>query len=138
MQLVAVDEPAGCDVADLGVVLPAVPQPPDHLDVVGGLGEQVRCQLRSRRRGCGGRSARPRPARPETLTRTPARPELTQSSVAIALETWNGSVCVTVTVGISPMRLVSGATLAAIRIGVQAAAHLVGAPVGPRRLVTAG
>jgi hypothetical protein len=34
--------------------------------------------------------------------------------VAIALEMWNGSVCVTMTVGTSPMPHVSGATLAAI------------------------
>ena len=45
MQLVPVDEPAGGGVADLGVVLPAVPQPPDHLDIVGGLVEQVGNQL---------------------------------------------------------------------------------------------
>ena len=42
VQLVAVDEPAGGGVADLGVVLPAVPEPADHLDVVGGLVEQRR------------------------------------------------------------------------------------------------
>ncbi len=42
VQLVPVDEPAGGDVADLGVVLPAVPQPAQHLHVVGGLVEQVR------------------------------------------------------------------------------------------------
>ena len=41
VQLVPVDEPAGGDVADLGVVLPAVPEPAQHLDVVGGLVEQV-------------------------------------------------------------------------------------------------
>ena len=45
VQLVAVDEPAGRGVADLGVVLPAVPQPPDDLDVVGRLVEQRRRQL---------------------------------------------------------------------------------------------
>jgi len=45
VQLVPVDEPAGGGVADLGVVLPAVPQPPDHLDIVGGLVEQVGNQL---------------------------------------------------------------------------------------------
>ncbi len=32
----------------------------------------------------------------------------------MALEMWNGSVCVTMTVGTSPMRRVSGATRAAI------------------------
>src|ERR1017187_3251453 len=49
VQLAAVDEPAGGDVADLGVVLPAVPQPPDDLDVVGGLVEQLADQLLDRR-----------------------------------------------------------------------------------------
>jgi hypothetical protein len=39
VQLVAVDEPAGGDVPDLGVVLPAVPEPAHDLDVVGGLVE---------------------------------------------------------------------------------------------------
>ncbi len=42
VQLVAVDVSAGRDVADHRVVLPAVPQPPDHLDGVAGLVEQVR------------------------------------------------------------------------------------------------
>ena len=41
MQFVPVDVSAGGDVADHRVVLPAVPQPPDHLDRVGGLVEQV-------------------------------------------------------------------------------------------------
>ena len=41
VQLVAVDESAGRDVANHRVVLPAVPEPPDHLDGVGGLVEQV-------------------------------------------------------------------------------------------------
>ncbi len=41
VQLVAVDEASGGDVADDGVVLPAVPEPADHLDGVGGLVEQV-------------------------------------------------------------------------------------------------
>jgi hypothetical protein len=41
VQLLAVDEPAGGDVADLRVVLPAVPEPADHLDPVGGLVERV-------------------------------------------------------------------------------------------------
>ncbi len=41
VQLVAVDEPSGGDVADDGVVLPAVPEPAGHLDRVGGLVEQV-------------------------------------------------------------------------------------------------
>ena len=41
VQLVAVDEPPGGDVADDGVVLPAVPQPADDLDGVGGFVEQV-------------------------------------------------------------------------------------------------
>ncbi len=42
VQLIAVDEPPGRDIPDLGVVLPAVPQSADHLDVVGGLVEQFR------------------------------------------------------------------------------------------------
>lgn len=33
----------------------------------------------------------------------------------MAFAAWNGSVCVTITVGISPMYLVSGATRAAIK-----------------------
>ena len=41
VQLVPVDEAPGGRVADLGVVLPAVPQPPEHLDEVGGLVEQL-------------------------------------------------------------------------------------------------
>ena len=45
VQLVAVDEPAGGGVADLGVVVPAVPEPPDDLDVVGRLVEQRGRQL---------------------------------------------------------------------------------------------
>ncbi len=49
MQLAAVDEPAAGDVADLGVIFPAVPQPPDHLDVVGRLIEQPGHQLPRRR-----------------------------------------------------------------------------------------
>ena len=40
VELVAVDEPARRPVADLGIVLPAVPQPPGHLDRVGRLVEQ--------------------------------------------------------------------------------------------------
>lgn len=42
VELVAIDEASGGGVPDLRVVLPAVPQPALHLDVVGGLGEQVR------------------------------------------------------------------------------------------------
>ena len=45
MQPLAVDEPAGGGVADLGVVVPAVPEPPDDLDVVGRLVEQRGRQL---------------------------------------------------------------------------------------------
>ncbi len=41
VQLVAVDEPSRLHVAELRVVLPAVPQPPNDLDGVGGLVEQV-------------------------------------------------------------------------------------------------
>ena len=41
VQLVPVDESAGGDVADDGVVLPAVPEPADDLDGIGGLVEQV-------------------------------------------------------------------------------------------------
>ena len=41
MHLVPVDEPPGGDVADLGVVLPAVPEPPDDLEEVGRLVEEV-------------------------------------------------------------------------------------------------
>lgn len=40
----------------------------------------------------------------------PARPRLTQSKVATADETWNGSVWVVVTVGTSPILRVAGAT----------------------------
>jgi hypothetical protein len=41
VQPVAIDEASGGDVADDGVVLPAVPEPPDHLNHLGGLVEQV-------------------------------------------------------------------------------------------------
>ena len=41
VQLGPVDEAARHHVADLGVVLPAVPEPAQHLDVVRRLGEQV-------------------------------------------------------------------------------------------------
>ena len=58
VQLVPVDEPPGGGVADLGVVLPRVPQPALHLDVVGGLAEQ---RLRGSGPGRGDRTARTRP-----------------------------------------------------------------------------
>ena len=58
VDLVAVDEPPGGSVADLGVVLPAVPEPADHLDVVGGLVEQVRDQVVDVRCGQVGRCER--------------------------------------------------------------------------------
>ena len=80
VQLVPIDEAAGRDIANLGVVLPAVPQPPHDLHVVGRLGEQVTDQLAGGRRhhcrrgwrqaGCDGRSERPRPGSP---TPSPAR-----------------------------------------------------------------
>ena len=41
MDLVAVDKPAGGSVADLGVVLPTIPQPADHFDEVDGLVEAL-------------------------------------------------------------------------------------------------
>ena len=49
VQLAAVNEPPGRGVPDLGVILPAVPQPPDHLDVVPSLREQPGDQLLDRR-----------------------------------------------------------------------------------------
>ncbi len=45
VQLAAIDEPPGRRITDLSVVLPAVPQPPDHLDVVAGFVEQIPDQL---------------------------------------------------------------------------------------------
>ena len=45
VQLVPVDEPPGGDVADLGVVLPAVPEAAHDLDEVGGLVEAARRSL---------------------------------------------------------------------------------------------
>ncbi|SCE34194.1 hypothetical protein GA0115247_132422 [Streptomyces sp. PalvLS-984] len=48
----------------------------------------------------------------DTSACQPARPRLIQSRVATADETWNGSVCVVVTVGTRPIRVVSGATRA--------------------------
>ena len=87
VQLVAVDEPAGGDVADIGVVLPAVPQPAHDLDHVGGLVEEVADDAprppdrRSRRVERRGTSRRPTwrglVGRPETCGRQPARPRLT-------------------------------------------------------------
>ena len=68
VQLVAVDEPPGRDVADLGVVLPAVPQPPDHLDVVGRLVEQL------------GSSSAGRAAGPQVEPREARRPKCAASS----------------------------------------------------------
>ena len=63
VQLVAVDEAAGGDVLDDGVVLPAVPQPADDLDDVGGLVEQVAQRVRRRPAPAARRRARrPRPA----------------------------------------------------------------------------
>ena len=50
---------------------------------------------------------------PLTRTCQPALPCEMKSSVAMAFETWNGSVCVTVATGIRPMWLVTGATRAA-------------------------
>lgn len=46
----------------------------------------------------------------DTSTYQPARPRLTQSRVATADDTWNGSVWVVVTVGTRPIRPVAGAT----------------------------
>nr|BFE73784.1 hypothetical protein GCM10020092_070850 [Actinoplanes digitatis] len=45
VQLVAVDEPAGCRVPDLRVVLPAVPEAADHLDMVRRLIEELAEQV---------------------------------------------------------------------------------------------
>ena len=50
---------------------------------------------------------------PLSRTRQPARPCEIWSSVAIAFETWNGSVWVTVATGIRPMWWVTGAMRAA-------------------------
>ena len=84
MQFVPVDEPPGRDVTDLGVVLPAVPQPPDHLDVVGGLAEQPGDELAHRGIGVVTGAGHLAPAKcaascglAETRTWTPARPVLT-------------------------------------------------------------
>ena len=44
----------------------------------------------------------------------------------MAFEMWNGSVCVTITVGISPMCRVSGATRAAISTASRRPGHPVG------------
>ena len=98
VQLVAVDESAGRDVANHRVVLPAVPQPAHHLDGVAGLVEQVHSGDVSAAEQLAPRAA-------ELLIRTcqPARPWETKSSVAMALEMWNGSVWVTVATGMSPM-----------------------------------
>ena len=83
VQLLPVDEPAGGGVADLRVVLPAVPQPAQHLDVVGGLVEQVgqRCGGPRRRAARVATVRRPNSAASSGLleirTCTPARPVLT-------------------------------------------------------------
>jgi hypothetical protein len=42
VQFVPVDEPAGDEVADDGIVLPSVPEPADHLDRIGRLVEHIR------------------------------------------------------------------------------------------------
>ena len=58
VELVPVDEAPGGAVTDLGVVLPAVPQPSGHLDRIGGLG---RTRVLDRRRSArGSRSRRPK------------------------------------------------------------------------------
>jgi hypothetical protein len=85
VQLVPVDEAAGRRVPDLGVVLPAVPEPAYDFHVVGGLVEQLGEQFP--RAGAvegvdrGGVVRRPKcaasSARAVTRTRTPARPVLT-------------------------------------------------------------
>jgi hypothetical protein len=51
VELAAVDEPSRRHLTDLGAVLPAVPQPPDDLAIVGGLVEQFGAQLLNRRVG---------------------------------------------------------------------------------------
>src|ERR1700721_4601074 len=54
VQLIPVDEPSSRDVTDLSVVLPAVPQPAQHLDIVGRLGEILAALLPHSRPGdCG-------------------------------------------------------------------------------------
>ena len=108
VQLVAVDEAAGGDVLDDGVVLPAVPQPAHDLDDVGGLVEQVaRAPATSGRpvggrAGTAGRRRAASSARPDTRACHPPRPLLTQSSVEMAEAMWNGSGYVVVTVGTQP------------------------------------
>lgn len=104
VELVAVDEAAGGEVTDLGVVLPAVPEPPGRLGDLGRLvpegggggggaaAEEAGLCLGG---GDGGQPA--------------ARPPLTQSRVATAAWRWNGSVWVVVTAGTRPTRAVAGA-----------------------------
>lgn len=41
MQFVSIDKPPGRDITDLSVILPAVPQPAQHLHVVGGLFQKL-------------------------------------------------------------------------------------------------
>ena len=93
VQPLAVDEAVGRGVADLGVILPAVPQPPHRLDVLGGLANAVATGATDR-----GPTYSASDSRSDTITDQPARPPLTWSRVAICVETKNGSV---VTVGIS-------------------------------------
>ena len=113
VQLVPVDVSPGGNVADDCVVLPAVPQSPDHFDGVGGLIEQVidiggvkSGAAAEQRRLVGGR------ADPRLPTRTPVGDKV---SVAMAFETWNGSVRVTVATGANQMCRVTGAMRAATR-----------------------
>ena len=141
VQLVAVDEAAGGDVPDLRVVLPAVPEPAHHLDVVGGLVEEV---------------GRPAPARPER--RGPRHAAAGTSRRPKCAASFRRAVTCTRTPGAAAADVVEGGDrLGEVeRLGVgdhrgrhepdvpgqrgdpggdehrvQPAAHLVGAPVGP-------
>ena len=129
VQFVPIDEPSGCDVADDGVVLPAVPEP-------GGPPQPRR--NRPRRTDRPPRISR-RPNRSAScvvpLTRTSQRGRLreTKSSVAMAFETGKGSVLVMVATGIRPMWFVIGATREADQHRVGPAREQLGSSSGRRR-----
>ena len=135
VELVPVDEAAGGDVADDGVVLPAVPEPAHDLDGVGRLVEQLAAATRASpaaRRTCGGRRGPPRPAGPTAGAAT--RPAPGSRSRAWRWPTRRGTArCGSwSTVGTRPMWRGERGHQRGDEHGVEAAPHLVGAVVGRR------
>ena len=111
VHLRTVEVPARRTITDDGVVLPAVPQPADDFDRVVGFGVQLVERLdalasEATRRLVAGRH-RNAPAGAAAARR--------DRGVATFFETWNGSVCVVVTVATRPIDVVAGASRAMTR-----------------------